>query len=78
MLRRLRLVDDTAPRPMKGAHMRLAFATHDKAHVDAHFASAKTFLFYDVGPDSHSFIEAVQFGVVSSVDSHEHCHIYHS
>ena len=49
--------------------MRLAFATHDKAHVDAHFASAKTFLFYDVGPDSHSFIEAVQFGVVSNEDS---------
>ncbi|OIQ90845.1 dinitrogenase iron-molybdenum cofactor [mine drainage metagenome] len=48
--------------------MRLAFATHDHTHVDAHFASARTFLFYEVGPDSHSFVEAVQFGAVSQED----------
>jgi nitrogen fixation protein NifX len=48
--------------------MRLAFATHDRTHVDAHFASAKTFLFYDVGPDAYSFLEAVQFGAVSQED----------
>ena len=48
--------------------MRLAFATHDRTHVDAHFASAKTFLFYDVAPDSYSFVEAVQFGAVTQED----------
>ncbi|CAA7613336.1 MULTISPECIES: nitrogen fixation protein NifX [Magnetospirillum] len=48
--------------------MRLAFATHDRTHVDAHFASAKTFLFYDVGPDSYAFLEAVQFGTVTQED----------
>lgn len=48
--------------------MRIAVATHDRQRVDAHFASAKTFLFYDVGPDSHSFLEAVQFEAVSGED----------
>lgn len=48
--------------------MRLAFATHDRTHVDAHFASAKTFLFYDVGVEGHSFLEAVQFGTVTQED----------
>lgn len=68
--RRLRLVDadgDTtgADRPVKGGHMRVAFATHDRSTVDAHFASAKTFLFYDIGPEEHTFLEAVQFDNVS-------------
>lgn len=45
--------------------MRIAFATHDRTHVDAHFASARTFLFFDVGPERHSFVEAVQFDLVS-------------
>jgi nitrogen fixation protein NifX len=69
--RRLRLVDAGtdaigAERPIKGGHMRVAFATHDRTTVDAHFASAKTFLFYDVGPDDYSFLEAVQFDNVSN------------
>ncbi|HTH18119.1 MAG TPA: nitrogen fixation protein NifX [Magnetospirillum sp.] len=46
--------------------MRVAFATHDRTRVDAHFASARTFLFYDVGPEEHTFLEAVQFDNVSS------------
>ncbi len=45
--------------------MRVAFATQDRSRVDAHFASAKTFLFYDVGPEGHTFLEAVQFDNVS-------------
>ncbi len=48
--------------------MRVAFATQDRARVDAHFASARTFLFYDIGPDEHSFVEAVQFDTVSTED----------
>lgn len=45
--------------------MRIAFATHDRQRVDAHFASARTFMFYDVGPEGHTFLEAVQFDNVS-------------
>ncbi len=41
--------------------MRIALATQDRQRVDAHFASAKTFMFYDVGPEGHAFLEAVQF-----------------
>ncbi|MEW5727061.1 MAG: nitrogen fixation protein NifX [Pseudomonadota bacterium] len=68
--RRLRLVDADqdsigADRPVKGGYMRIAFATHDRSRCDAHFASARTFLFYDVGPDDHTFLEAVQFDNVS-------------
>lgn len=48
--------------------MRVAFATHDRTTVDAHFASAKTFLFYDIGPETHSFVEAMQFDLVSGED----------
>ncbi|BAE50371.1 NifX protein [Paramagnetospirillum magneticum AMB-1] len=70
----LRLVDPAAPpsqgsRPkIKGGHMRIAVATQDRQRVDAHFASAKTFMFYDVGPEGHSFLEAVQFDNVSAED----------
>jgi nitrogen fixation protein NifX len=68
--RRLRLVDPAGdesgrPPPVKGGHMRIAVATQDRQRVDAHFASAKTFLFYDIGPEGHSFLEAVQFDAVS-------------
>jgi nitrogen fixation protein NifX len=69
--RRLRLVDadgDTigAQRPIKGGHMRVAFATHDRTRVDAHFNGAKTFLLYDISADEHTFLEAVQFDNVSN------------
>lgn len=46
--------------------MRIAIATQDRQRVDAHFASARTFLFYDVGPEDHTFLEAVQFDLVST------------
>lgn len=45
--------------------MRVAFATHDRHKVDAHFASARTFMLYDIGADGHSFIEAHEFDTVS-------------
>lgn len=48
--------------------MRVAFATQDRQRVDAHFASAKTFMFYDVGPEGHTFLEAVQFDSLSQED----------
>ena len=70
MVRRLRLVDieDGLTRPIKGGHMRSRLCHRGSQSRDAHFASAPTFLFYDVGPDSHSFVEAVQFDAVSNQD----------
>jgi nitrogen fixation protein NifX len=70
-MRRLQLVDPEhsahgRERPVKGGTMRVAFATQDRTHVDAHFASARNFLVYDIGPDQHTFLEAVQFDNVSS------------
>lgn len=41
--------------------MKVAFATEDMKHVDAHFGWAKHFAIYEVGPDGHSFVEAIQF-----------------
>ncbi len=48
--------------------MRVAFATHDMKRVDAHFASAKAMAIYEVSPDAHSFVEAVQFDNVTEED----------
>lgn len=68
--RRLRLVDPNQgrPRPAKGETMKVAFATHDRSTVDAHFASARTFLLYEVAAEDASFVEAVQFDEVSAED----------
>ena len=41
--------------------MKVAFATQDLKRVDAHFGWAKNIAIYDVGPESSTFIEAVQF-----------------
>lgn len=45
--------------------MRISVATQDRQRVDAHFASARTFMFYDIGPTGYTFLEAVQFDSVS-------------
>ena len=41
--------------------MKVAFATQDLKRVDAHFGWAKNIAIYDVGPEGHSFVEAIQF-----------------
>lgn len=41
--------------------MKVAFATQDLKRVDAHFGWAKNIAIYDVNPDGHRFIEAIQF-----------------
>src|SRR5208283_2290674 len=41
--------------------MKIAFATQDLKRVDAHFGWAKNIAIYDVGPQGHRFLEAVQF-----------------
>ena len=41
--------------------MKVAFATEDLKHVDAHFGWAKNRAVYDVAPEGHRFVEVVQF-----------------
>ena len=41
--------------------MKVAFATQDLKRVDAHFGWAKNIAIYEVTPETHSFVEAVQF-----------------
>ena len=42
--------------------MKIAFATQDKQHVDAHFGWAKSIVVYEVGPQGHHFVESFDFG----------------
>ncbi|WP_027555692.1 nitrogen fixation protein NifX [Bradyrhizobium sp. Cp5.3] len=41
--------------------MKVAFATQDLKRVDAHFGWARNIAIYDVRPDGHRFVEAIQF-----------------
>ena len=41
--------------------MKIAFATQDLKRVDAHFGWAKNIAIYEIGPQGHKFLEAVQF-----------------
>lgn len=41
--------------------MKVAFATQDLQRVDAHFGWAKNIAIYEVSPEGHQFLEAVQF-----------------
>jgi nitrogen fixation protein NifX len=41
--------------------MKVAFATEDRRHVDAHFGWAKTITVYDVTPEEFHFVTAFEF-----------------
>ena len=41
--------------------MKIAFATQDLKRVDAHFGWAKHLAIYEVSPEGHRFLEAIQF-----------------
>lgn len=41
--------------------MKVAFATQDLKRVDAHFGWAKNIAIYEISPQGHHFVEAVQF-----------------
>ena len=41
--------------------MKIAFATQDLKRVDAHFGWAKNIAIYEISPEGHQFLEAVQF-----------------
>jgi len=41
--------------------MKVAFATQDLKRVDAHFGWAKNIAIYEVSPEGHHFVEAIEF-----------------
>jgi nitrogen fixation protein NifX len=41
--------------------MKVAFATQDLKRVDAHFGWAKNIAIYEISPEGHEFVEAIQF-----------------
>jgi len=41
--------------------MKVAFATQDLKRVDAHFGWAKNIAIYEISPEGHRLLEAVQF-----------------
>src|ERR1035438_1475052 len=51
--------------------MKIAFATQDLKHVDAHFGWAKTISMYDVSPDGFRFVENIEFSVDLEDDGNE-------
>jgi nitrogen fixation protein NifX len=51
--------------------MKIAFATQDLLHVDAHFGWAKNIAIYELSPQGWSFIEAVPFSGDLQEDGNE-------
>ncbi|MEM5331499.1 nitrogen fixation protein NifX [Paraburkholderia sp. JHI2823] len=42
--------------------MKIAFATQDKVHIDAHFGWAKSIAVYDVTTEGHTLLQVFDFG----------------
>lgn len=63
MTRTLRLVDDPAPEGERP--LRIAVATNDLEHLNAHFGSARKFAIYDVTPTEARFVGAAGFDDVT-------------
>jgi nitrogen fixation protein NifX len=42
--------------------MKIAFATQDLEHVDAHFGWAKSIVVYNITPEGYTFVEKFDFG----------------
>ncbi len=51
--------------------MKIAFATQDQKHVDAHFGWAKNIAIYDVSPGGHKFLESIAFSGDLQEDGNE-------
>lgn len=69
-MRRLQLIesDEAQSAAAIPGGLKIAFATQDMHHVDAHFGSARSIVIYEVGVDDYRFVEAVQFDSVSGED----------
>ncbi len=51
--------------------MKVAFATQDLKRVDAHFGWAKNIAIYEISPEGHRFLEAIQFSGDLQEDGNE-------
>ena len=51
--------------------MKVAFATEDGKHVDAHFGWAKSIAIYDVLPEGSRFIQSIEFDGELAEDGNE-------
>ncbi|MGF1479959.1 MAG: nitrogen fixation protein NifX [Cyanophyceae cyanobacterium] len=51
--------------------MKVAFATQDNVHINAHFGWAKKVDVYDVSPEGYRFLETVEFGGDLKEDGNE-------
>jgi nitrogen fixation protein NifX len=51
--------------------MKIAFATQDLKRVDAHFGWAKNIAIYEISPEGHQFVEAIQFNGDLQEDGNE-------
>jgi nitrogen fixation protein NifX len=51
--------------------MKIAFATQDQLHVDAHFGWAKSIAVYEVTPQWHHFVKRFDFGDDLEEDGNE-------
>jgi nitrogen fixation protein NifX len=51
--------------------MKIAFATQDHKHVDAHFGWAENIAIYEISPEGHRFLEDVKFSGDLQEDGNE-------
>lgn len=51
--------------------MKIAFATNDLVHINAHFGWAKKIAVYDVTPDGYRFVETIEFSGDLKEDGNE-------
>ena len=51
--------------------MKVAFATQDNVHINAHFGWAKKVDVYDVSPEGYNFLNTVEFGGNLKEDGNE-------
>jgi nitrogen fixation protein NifX len=51
--------------------MKIAFATNDLVHINAHFGWARKLAIYEVTPDGYQFIETIEFSGDLKEDGNE-------
>lgn len=50
--------------------MKVAFASNDRVHVNAHFGQAEEFAVWEIGPDEASFSGVIQVEAEEDMDGH--------
>lgn len=66
--RRLRLIETETDMTNAEKPLKIAIATNDMEHLDAHFGSARKFAIYEVTCQSARVVEVLEFGDVTDQD----------